>query len=48
MTRPNGLAISPDDKTLYVANSDEKRRVWMRYDLAADGSVSQRRGCSAM
>lgn len=40
MTRPNGLAISPDDKTLYVANSDESRRVWMRYDLAADGSVS--------
>jgi gluconolactonase len=40
MTRPNGLAISPDDKTLYVANSDDSRRVWMRYDLAADGSVS--------
>jgi gluconolactonase len=40
LTRPNGLAISPDDKTLYVANSDDSRRVWMRYDLAADGSVS--------
>ena len=43
MTRPNGLAISPDQKTLYVANSDEKRMVWMRYDLAADGSVSNGR-----
>jgi gluconolactonase len=40
MTRPNGLAFSPDEKTLYVANSDPKYRVWMRYDVAADGGVS--------
>ena len=40
MTRPNGIAISPDEKTLYVANSDEKHKVWMRFDMAADGSVS--------
>jgi gluconolactonase len=40
MTRPNGIAISPDEKTLYVANSDDKHKVWMRFDLAADGSVS--------
>jgi len=40
MTRPNGLAISPDEKTLYVANSDDRKCLWMRYDLAADGSVS--------
>jgi len=40
MTRPNGLAISPDDRTLYVANSDDNNRLWMRYNLAADGSVS--------
>jgi gluconolactonase len=38
LTRPNGLAISPDQKTLYVANSDEKKKVWMAYDLAADGT----------
>jgi gluconolactonase len=37
---PNGIAISPDEKTLYVDNSDPKKRIWMRYDLAADGSVS--------
>lgn len=43
MTRPNGIALSPDEKTLYVGNSDEKRRIWMRYDLAADGSVSNGR-----
>lgn len=40
MTRPNGLAFSPDEKTLYVANSDPAYRVWMRYDVAADGTVS--------
>jgi gluconolactonase len=40
LTRPNGIAFSPDEKTLYVANSDEKRKVWMRYDVAADGTVS--------
>jgi gluconolactonase len=40
LTRPNGIAFSPDEKTLYVSNSDEKRRIWMRYDVAADGNVS--------
>ena len=40
MTRPNGLAFSPDEKTLYLANSDENDRIWMRYDVAPDGSVS--------
>ena len=43
MTRPNGIALSPDEKTLYVANSDEKRKLWMRFDVAADGSVSNGR-----
>ena len=40
MTRPNGIAFSPDEKTLYVANSDEKRKLWMRYDVAAGGAIS--------
>lgn len=39
LTRPNGIAFSPDEKTLYVANSEPKR-FWMRYDVAANGSVS--------
>jgi gluconolactonase len=43
LTRPNGIAFSPDEKTLYVANSDEKKRLWMRYDVAVDGSVSNGR-----
>ena len=43
LTRPNGIALSPDEKTLYVANSDDKKRFWMRYDVAADGTVSNGR-----
>jgi gluconolactonase len=43
LSRPNGIALSPDEKTLYVSNSDEKRKVWMRYDLAPAGSVSNGR-----
>jgi len=39
MTRPNGVAFSPDEKTLYVSNSDENRRVWNRYDMNPDGTV---------
>src|SRR5580693_1880006 len=40
LTRPNGIAFSPDEKTFYIANSDENHKVWMRYDVAADGTVS--------
>jgi gluconolactonase len=39
LTRPNGIAFSPDEKTLYVSNSDPERKVWMAYDVAADGGV---------
>jgi len=35
--RPNGIAFSPDEKTLYVANSDPENAVWMAYDVTADG-----------
>ena len=39
MTRPNGLAFSPDEKHLYVANSDEAKKIWMVFDVKPDGSV---------
>jgi gluconolactonase len=39
LTRPNGLAFSPDEKTLYVANSDFARKIWMAYPVRADGSL---------
>jgi len=40
MRRPNGIAFSPDEKTLYVANSDPERAVWMAFDVNDDGTIS--------
>jgi gluconolactonase len=40
LTRPNGIAFSPDEKVLYISNSDEKKKVWMRYDVKDDGTVT--------
>lgn len=39
---PNGIILSPDEKTLYVANSGEKK-VWLAFDVAEDGSTSNSR-----
>ncbi len=39
LDRPNGLAFSPDEKYLYVGNSDPKKRIWMRYRVKDDGGV---------
>jgi gluconolactonase len=39
MSRPNGIAFSPDEKTLYVANSDPKRAIWMAFPVQADGTL---------
>ena len=40
MDRPNGIALSPDERTLYVCNSHGPRPVIMAYALAADGAVT--------
>lgn len=37
LERPNGLALSPDEKTLYVSNSHRPRPVIMAYSLGPDG-----------
>lgn len=39
LTRPNGIAFSPDEKTLYVANSDPSRALWMAYPVQAGGTI---------
>ncbi|MCW5981671.1 MAG: SMP-30/gluconolactonase/LRE family protein [Bryobacteraceae bacterium] len=39
MTRPNGIAFSPDEKTLYVAQSDPKKAVWMSFPVNTDGTL---------
>jgi len=43
LTRPNGLALSPDEKTLYVANSDPEKALWMAYALDESGQISERK-----
>lgn len=40
---PNGIALSPDEKTLYIAVSDKDDNRVMAYDLQADGSVKNGR-----
>ncbi len=40
---PNGIAFSPDERTLYVANSDPARPVLMAYDVRPDGMTSNGR-----
>lgn len=39
LTRPNGIALSPDGLTLYVANSDPVDSKFMTYPVAEDGRV---------
>jgi gluconolactonase len=44
--RPNGILVSPDQRTLYVASIDPPwygLNALLAYDLGADGSVSHRR-----
>ena len=36
---PNGIAFSPDERTLYVSNADRARLVWMAYPVHADGTL---------
>ncbi|MDE0836447.1 MAG: SMP-30/gluconolactonase/LRE family protein [Akkermansiaceae bacterium] len=43
LERPNGIALSPDQKTLYVANSHGTNAIWMAYDLNEDGTVKGKR-----
>lgn len=40
---PNGLAFSPDERTLYVAQSDPNRPVIMAYDVQPDGTIANGR-----
>lgn len=40
ITRPNGIAFSPDEKKLYVACSDPEKAIWMAYDVKPDGTLA--------
>jgi len=39
LTRPNGIALSPDESKLYVAVSDPEHAVWYRYDISNPGKT---------
>ena len=43
LERPNGIALSPDQKTLYVANSHDTRAIVMAYQLNDDGTVKSKK-----
>jgi gluconolactonase len=43
LTFPNGIAISPDARTLYVAISDPRKPLWMAYDIQPDGTIARGR-----
>lgn len=38
LPRPNGIAFSPDERYLYVNNSEPKK-IWMRYEVKPDGGL---------
>jgi gluconolactonase len=41
-TRPNGIGLSPDERTLYVSNSDEPPgRLWMSYPVLENLSLGE-------
>ena len=40
---PNGIAFSPDEKTLYVSNAERDNAVWYAYAVKADGTLGDRR-----
>ena len=39
LTRPNGIGLSPDEKTLYVANSDPALAIWRAFPIKEDGTL---------
>ena len=40
ISRPNGIAFSPDYQKLYVASSDPEKAIWMVYDVDKNGLLA--------
>jgi gluconolactonase len=40
---PNGIAFSPDEKTLYLADGDQNRAAWLAYEVPDDGTLGHGR-----
>ncbi len=43
LSRPNGVALSPDEKTLYIGSTDDKEPFITAFALNADGTVASSR-----
>lgn len=43
LSAPNGIAFSPDERTLYVSNADRKRLVWTAFPVKRDGTLGKGR-----
>jgi gluconolactonase len=41
MTKPNGLAFTPDQKTLYIGQSDGEAPLWRAFPVNDDGSLGE-------
>jgi len=42
-TYPNGICLSPDEKTLYIASTDDALPIIGAHDLHADGTIGPRK-----
>ena len=40
-SRPNGIGLSPDEKTLYVAQSDKARPIFQSFPILEDGTLGE-------
>ncbi len=38
-SRPNGIAFSPDEKRIYIANSDPQQAIWKVFEITPDGKL---------
>ena len=43
VTRPNGIALFPDEKTLIVANSDPEKAIWYAFDVMKNDALGNAR-----
>lgn len=40
---PNGIGLSPDEKTLYISNAERERPVWLAFEVKSDGTLGRSR-----
>jgi len=43
LARPNGIGLSPDEKTLYVAQSDTEQPLWMSFPITPEKTLGEGR-----